>query len=426
MAIFALVDVNNFYASCERVFDPKLANRPLAVLSNNDGCLIARSQEVKALGIPMGAPYHQYKPLLQHHKVVVLSSNYALYGDMSRRVMECLATFTPDQEVYSIDECFLGFDGVAHSALPALGQRIRETVGQWTGLPVCVGFGPTKTLAKVANFVAKKRTKDGVFSLCDGMVREAVLPTIPLTEVWGIGSRWAARLKPFGIETAQQLREAEATAIRQTLNVVGERIVYELRGEACLELEQVPPPKQNIMTSRSFGKVVTDKGQLLEAIADYAARAALKLRGQGSRCGGLSVFLKTNRFQKNKPQYSNSCAWSFDVATSDSREIIDAARQCLAALYRPGFAYHKCGVMLLDLVPAAEVQGHLFQASKHQHSDQLMAVVDSLNKRMGRGTVQFAAQGLERGQHRRTWGMRQQWRSPRYTTRWEELVKVRC
>lgn len=425
MRVYALVDVNNFYASCERVFNPALAKRPVAVLSNNDGCLIARSQEVKDLGIPMGAAYHQYRPLLQRHKVAIFSSNYALYGDMSQRVMNCLGTFTPDQEIYSIDESFLRFDVRQNESLPALGQRIRQIIARWTGLPVCVGFGPTKTLAKVANFVAKKRTTEGVFSLYDQVAQDAVLPTIPVDEIWGIGTRWAKRLQPLGIQTAADLRAANANTIRKVLSVVGERIVHELRGGVCIDLEEVQP-KKNIMASRSFGRLVTKQEDVLEAVADHAARAAQKLRNQNSRCGGLQVFLKTNRFQQHKPQYSNSCAWSFVVPSSDSREIIHAARACLAKLYRPGGEYHKCGVLLLDLAPSSTVQGDLFTSTDHRRSDALMGVMDSLNAKMGCGTVTFAAQGVEKGRRRKTWGMRQQWRSPRYTTRWQELTVVKC
>lgn len=425
MAIFALCDCNNFYASCERVFRPKLNNRPVAVLSNNDGCIIARSQEVKDLGIPMGAPWHTYKDLCAQHQVTVFSSNYALYGDMSQRVMDCLNGFTPEMEVYSIDEAFLQLDGFGHLDLDDYGQHMRRTVRQWTGIPIGVGIGPTKTLAKIANFVAKKRTTTGVFNLCDRSVQDDVLPTIPIDEIWGVGPRWAKKLQGIGLQTAADLRAADASAIHQVLNVTGERIVHELRGVACLELEEVQP-KKNIMSSRSFGCMVTEKHLLLEAIADYAARAAVKLRKQGSRCGGLSVFLKTNRFQKHKPQYSNSCAWSFVVPTNDSREIIRAARSCLAALYRPGFQYHKCGVLLVDLAPETTEQGDLFVSTDHQQSDALMGLMDSLNTKMGRGTVAFAAQGLEKGRQRKNWGMRQQRRSPRYTSRWGELITVRC
>ena len=420
MAIFALVDCNNFYASCERVFNPALDTRPVAILSNNDGCIIARSQEVKDLGIPMGAPWHKYKDLCAKHKVAVFSSNYALYGNLSTRVMQTLETFTPTLEVYSIDEAFLGLDGFEHLDLTDYGKQMRQRVRQWTGIPVGVGIGTTKTLAKVANFVAKKRTTTGVFNLCDHRTQAEVFPTIPVDEIWGIGRRWAVKLQALGIKTAADLRDTPPALIRKHLNVVGERIVYELRGIACLELEAVEP-KKNIMSSRSFGRLVTERDVMLEAIANYAARAAEKLRRQESRCGGLYVFLQTNRYRPQSPQYKNSCTWSFISPTSDSREIISAARQSINALFRQGFEYHKCGVMLVDIVSDQFWQGDLWEAPSHEHSDTLMQLVDKVNARMGRGTIRFAAQGI-----RTDWQMCQQRRSPRYTTRLEELVVARC
>ena len=420
MAIFALVDCNNFYASCERVFNPALDTWPVAILSNNDGCIIARSQEVKDLGIPMGAPWHQYKDLCAKHKVAVFSSNYALYGNLSTRVMQTLETFTPALEVYSIDEAFLGLDGFEHLDLTDYGKQMRQRVRQWTGIPVGVGIGPTKTLAKVANFVAKKRTTTGVFNLCDRRVQVEILSTIPVEEIWGIGRCWAVKLQALGIKTAADLRDAPPTFIRKHLNVVGERIVYELRGIACLGLEAIEP-KKNIMSSRSFGRLVTERDVMLEAIANYAARAAEKLRRQGSRCGGLYVFLQTNRYRPQAPQYKNSCTWSFISPTSDSGQIIGAARQCLSVLFRQGFEYHKCGVMLVDIVSDQFWQGDLLETTNHERSDTLMHLVDKVNARMGRGTIRFAAQGI-----RTDWQMRQQRRSPRYTTRLNELVSVRC
>jgi DNA polymerase V len=417
---FALCDANNFYASCERAFNPALEKRPVAVLSNNDGCIIARSNEVKALDIPMGAPWHQYKALCAEHGVAVFSSNYALYGDMSARVMQCLATFAPELEVYSIDEAFLLLDGFEHLDLTEYGQQIQASVRQWTGIPIGVGIGPTKTLAKLANFVAKKRTTTGVFSLCDLSVREQVLPTIPIEAIWGIGRRWAVKLNGLGITTAAELRDAEPKAIRQWLNVMGERIVYELRGEACLSLEAISP-KKTIMCSRSFGRRVTNKEDLLEAITCYAARAAEKLRGQKSRCGGLHVFLQINRFQLHALHCRNSCTWSFLCPTSDSREIIRAAQQCIGSLFRAGFQYQKVGVMLMDISPDDCIQQSLLRSPDDGRSDALMTLVDQMNNQMGRGTIEFAAQGLNRD-----WQMRQQQRSPRYTTRLSEIVKVKC
>ena len=424
MAVFALVDCNNFYASCERVFQPALENKPVCILSNNDGCIIARSNEAKALGIKMGDPWHKRKAFCQEHGVAVFSSNYTLYGDMSRRVMLCLQKFTPDVEVYSIDEAFLQLDGFEYLNLEEYGTTIRRTVYGCTRIPVCIGIGPTKTLAKVANHLAKARQKQGIGSgvldLCDRNVRNVVLPVIAVEDIWGVGRRWGKRLQAMGIHTAAQLRDAEPKAMRQVFSVVMERMVHELRGTSCLGLEDIQA-KKNIMSSRSFGRMVTDKGELLEAVSSYAARAAEKLRRQGSRANGLYVFLQTNRYRPRHPQYQNSATCSFVLPTSDTGEIISAARSSINCLYRAGFQYHKCGVMLLDIAPASTVQGDLFHTVDYERSDRLMQVVDRLNARMGRGTVGFAARGIKR-----SWEMRQELRSPRYTTRWDELVQVKC
>ena len=420
MVTFALVDVNNFYVSCERVFDPKLIGRPAITLSNNDGCIIARSPEAKALGIKMGEPWYQRSAFCQQHGVAVFSSNYALYGDMSQRVMRLLETFTPELELYSIDEAFLKLDGFEHLNLEKYAQQIKQKIYQWTGLSVCVGLGPTKTLAKVANYVAKERSKTGVFDLSCLYMQDETLPTIAVEEIWGIGQRWAKKLGAMGIKTALELRDVPPNLIRQKFSVVAERVVLELRGVSCLGLETVQP-KQNIVVSRSFGKAVIERESLLEAIACYASRAAEKLRVQHSRCGALHVFLLTNRFCLSKPQYQASTTWSFNCSTNDTRDIIHAARECLSSLYHEGLCYSKCGVMLSAISPDDAVQGNLLHTPDYQRSEQLMQVVDQLNAQMGKGTVTFAAQGINR-----SWKMRQQWRSPRYTTRWSELMRVHC
>lgn len=418
MPLFALVDCNNFYVSCERVFQPALNERPVVVLSNNDGCIVARSDEAKALGIPMGAPMHRYQERLDKHNVAIFSSNYALYGDMSRRVMDCLSTFTPDIEVYSIDEAFLGLDGVKSRDWVDYAIQMRRIVRQWTGIPVSIGIGPTKTLAKIANRVAKKRTPSGIFDLCDRPTQDTILPTLAVQEVWGIGSRWSDRLQRRGIRTAADLRAAEPQVIRRTLNVVGERIVLELRGTACLGLE-TPEPKQQIMCSRSFGCRVTEQSALMEAISSYAARAAEKLRYQDSRAGGVYLFLKTNRFRPQEPQYQGSRTYTFTHPTCDTRAIIHAARQGIGSLYRPGYTYKKCGLMLLDLSSAATSQPEVFDPMDYHPPEKLMNLVDKLNGQMGRNTLFFAAQGTQR-----RWKMKQNQRSPRYTSRWEELLEV--
>lgn len=421
MPIFALVDCNNFYASCERVFNPSLQSRPVVVLSNNDGCIIARSEEAKFLGIAMGAPLFKVQDICRKNNVAILSSNYVLYGDMSQRVMSCLNTFTPDVEEYSIDEAFLGLDGFVHRGLESYMTEVKATVQQWTGIPICIGIGPTKTLAKVANRIAKKRTKTGVFSLCDRSMQDEILPAVAIDDVWGVGHRWAKRLQPLGINTAADLRNANPRTIRQQLNVVGERIVHELRGDSCLALETDIEPKQSIMCSRSFGKLITGRHDLLSAAANYGVRASEKLRRQDGRAGAVRVFLKTNPFSRVDAQYRASKTYVFNNPTNDARLIVKAVRRNLAALYKPGYRYHKCGVMLLDIVQAEEAQTSLLAPAKYTEQDKLMKIMDTMNERFGKGTVFLAAQGIKRD-----WQMKSQNRSPRYTTCWNEIAIAHC
>lgn len=417
---FALVDVNNFYASCERVFNPRLANRLVVVLSNNDGCVIARSAEAKQLGVPMGMPFFQVAKLLKQHNGVALSSNYALYGDMSRRVMTILARFSPRQEIYSIDECFLAMDGL--NGLFARGQEIRQQIRQWTGLPVCVGFGASKTLAKLANHCAKKRLagKDGVCNLLDYTPQEIdrLFGRIAAGEVWGVGRRLTSRLEAMGVTTVRQLRDAEPKKIRQHFSVVLERTVMELRGESCLSLEEMAPAKQQIICSRSFGQPVLDLADLREAAANYTARAAEKLRVQGSVAGVLQVFVQTNPFKPNEPQYNQSVAMPFPAPTADTRIMTSAALEGLERIYRPGYRYKKVGVMLLGLCPAEKATPSLFDMTP-KHSKALMAAVDAINRINGRGTIRLASEGIVQ-----PWKMRRERMSRRYTTRWDELLQI--
>ncbi len=421
MPIFALVDCNNFYASCERVFNPSLEGKPIVVLSNNDGCIIARSNEAKKLGIPMGGAFYSQKDVCRKHGVHVFSSNYQLYGDMSQRVMDTLRHFVPDMEVYSIDEAFLCMDGFSSRDLSDYALEIRSAVKQWTGVPVSIGIAPTKTLAKVANHIAKKRTTSGVYSLLTLDEQNAALANLDVEEIWGISSRWGAQLKQRGIHTAQQLREANPKLIRKNFSVVGERIVEELRGNSCIPLEMHVAARKNILSSKSFGKLVSDLPSIDEALANYAARACLKLRKQKSRAQGIYVFVRTNPFRAQEPQYRNGMSIGFSVPTSDTRAIVKAASQCLHRIYRPGFRYHKTGIMLLDLIPESHEQQNLFLNVDHSHSDKLMVTLDRINERMGKNTVFLASQGIKRG-----WQMRCDNRSPRYTTNWDELAFARC
>ena len=418
MKVFALVDCNNFYASCERVFDPSLKDRPIVVLSNNDGCIVARSNEVKALGIPMGVPFFEQKAIIKKHNVAAFSSNYQLYGDMSQRVMDSLRLFAPDMEVYSIDEAFLRLDHLHPRNLYEYCKTIRAKVMQWTGIPVSIGIGPSKVLAKVANRIAKKQTDNGVFDIRSQEVQDKILRTLDVEKIWGIARRWAERLNRIGIHKASELRDASPTVIRKHLSVVGERLVRELRGHSCIDLEDIQPRK-NIMSSKSFGALLTEKKPMEEALSNYAARACEKLRKQNSRAQAVYVFVQTNGFRKTDKQYSNAFTCTLTIPTSDTRLIIRAAKICLDRIYKPGYRYKKTGIMLLDLIPASLEQKHLFVDSDHRPGDQLMDVVDRINRDHGPDTLFFGAQGVNR-----EWKMRCGLRSPRYTTQWEELLMV--
>lgn len=344
--MIALVDCNNFYVSCERVFDPALEGRPVGVLSNNDGCVVARSNELKALGVEMGTAMHFLPPAIRR-QAVLLSSNYALYGDMSQRVTEVLGEFSPHVEVYSIDESFVGFQGFDPEMLEAKGQAMRDTVRQWTGIPVCVGFAPTRVLAKVANQTAKKHPaykQQGVCKLtADSEATKALLKQLPVTELWGVARRTGERLRVMGIETAWDLREADPKRIRGRFSVVQERIVWELRGQSAIQLDDMSLPKQQIMVSRSFGRLTGNPHDLREALRHHAARAAEKLRKQHSVTSAVMVFVRTNPFRTDLPQYQQRVVVSLERPTNDSRDIIAAAVQGLRRLWRKGYAYHKAG-----------------------------------------------------------------------------------
>lgn len=421
---YALVDCNNFYVSCERVFNPALAGRMVVVLSNNDGCIVARSNEAKAAGIPMGAPYHQWRQLLEKNNAAVFSSNYQFYGDMSQRVMGSLAMFAPHMEVYSIDEAFLQLDVCAPENLPDFARDSRQRILQWTGIPTSFGLAPTKTLAKIANHMAKKYSEDGVFDMRCPKVQGAVMGHLPVEEIWGISSRRGQRLRQLGIETAWQLRQADPRYIRQHFSVVEERMVLELRGQPCLALE-APAPRKNIMSSKSFGQLVMDLPSLKQALANYAARACEKLRAQHSKTQGVYVFITTNKHRKQDKQYRASLAWGFDSPTASTAEVIGLATGLLERLYRPGYKYKKVGLMLLDTVPDSHHQGDLFTPPPSRKNHQLMAVMDELNSAMGQDTVFHLAQGTaKKTANGPQWQMRRDKRSPCYTTKWTELPEA--
>ncbi len=417
MSIFALVDCNNFYASCERVFNPHLEGKAIVVLSNNDGCVVARSNEAKKLGVPMGAPFHEWRVLCDKKKLYAFSSNYALYGDMSHRVMSSLQYFCPEMEIYSIDEAFLSLDEYKNKDLLLYSTQIRKSIKKWTGIPVSIGIGPTKTLAKIANRVAKKNTAEGVFDISPLSIRKNILEQFPVEDIWGIGFRLAKRLKELNIQTALELRHANLKMIRTHFSVVMERTVEELRGISCIPLETIQPRKQ-IMSSRSFGKLVTDLNELEEALSHYAARACVKLRKQKSLTGGISIFLHTNHFRDNEPQYGNSTTYKFSEPTCDSSFIINAAKKCLGKIFRPGFRYQKTGIMLLDLSPQTIKQFDLFLPRRNK-SELLMQTLDSINENFGKDSLFIAAEGIQR-----SWKTRCQHMSRRYTTCWDELATV--
>jgi DNA polymerase V len=414
--IFALVDCNNFYASCERIFNPGLKNKPIIVLSNNDGIVVARSNEAKDLGIGMGVPAFEVAGLIEKHKMEVFSSNYTLYADMSSRVMETLSTFTPDVEIYSIDEAFLNLAGFRHS-LTEYGHQIRQTVKQWTGIPVTVGIGQTKTLAKIANRIAKHSGKaKGVLDLTDSLYLDMALAQVPVEKVWGVGIKTAIKLKRMGLKTALDLSRADINRIKSQFGVVGARTVYELRGVCCYPLEQNPPAKKSIAVSRMFGEPVESIEQLKEAAASYASRAGEKLREQRLAAGLLTVYVTTSRFIKNK--YFNSHTVELEVSTNDTTELIKTALLCIEKLYRKGCQFKKCGIILNALVPEKQVQQNLFNHFDRQKSKRLMEAIDRINTRMD-SPLRWAAEGL-----RQPWQVKFKRRSKRYTTCWNELPEV--
>jgi DNA polymerase V len=418
--VYYLVDCNNFYVSCERVFNPALAGRPVVVLSNNDGNLVALSNEAKELGLPFGAPYFKVKDILLKHGAAVFSSNYTLYGDMSRRVMESLASIAPEMEIYSIDEAFVRLR--SRNADPfEFGAALRERVVRWTGIPVTVGIAATKTLAKLASRLGKKDPSCGGVSVLadDGRVKEA-LAACDAGDIWGVGRAYAEKLRKNGIRDALALREADDAWVRRNMTIVGLRTVYELRGVSCISLDELPPPKKAIVSSRSFGRPVEAVSELREAVAFYAARAAVKLRRQGSVAGSITLFISTNRFRENDPQYSKAVTWRLPEATSYTPRLIECAFKMLDSIYRPGFRYKKAGIMLYEIIPAADAQINLF-CSFHdsEKTSRLMDTVDRLNSSMGRETLYFAAQGVSR-----EWGMRRGMLSRCYTTKWKDIPEV--
>ncbi|WP_434516466.1 translesion error-prone DNA polymerase V subunit UmuC [Dechloromonas sp. ARDL1] len=433
--MFALVDGNNFYVSCERVFRPDLEGRPVVVLSNNDGCAIARSDEAKALGIKMGHPFFKIRREFPNAGVIALSANFVLYGDMSSRFMGIAAALGPGQEIYSIDECFVDLSGVGGD-LVRRARVIRNRLLHWLGLPAGIGIGPTKTLAKLANHVAKSAVrKPGSYperfgEVCDLSALTAsgldeVLAATPVGEVWGVGRRIGAQLEEMGVTTALQLSRMETGLVRRRWSVVLERTVRELRGESCMRIEDVVPDKRQIACTRSFGGRVSDLKSLEEAVSLFASRAAEKLRGQNGKAGRILVFIHTSPFSDG-PQYAKSATISLTRPTADTLVIVRGAIKGLRGIYRPGYDYSKAGVMLMDIGPAGIGQGELdlFGGQEGDENPDLMAAVDGINARFGKGMIRVASSGA--GAERREWQMRQELRTPRYTTSLSDIPIARA
>ena len=416
---FALVDCNNFYVSCERVFRPDLRHTPVVVLSNNDGCVVSRSNEAKALGVKMGQPWFEVHALAEAHGILALSSNYALYADMSNRVMSILNEYSPRQEVYSIDECFVDLTGTPQ--LKAVSYAIRERVSAWTGIPVCVGIGPTKTLAKLANHIAKKHPRSqGVFNYnaLSPEQQNRLLAQIAVSEVWGVGRRLTVQLQAHGIHTVQDLRVAHTPTLRNAFGVLMEKTQRELQGTACMDLQEAPSAKKQIIASRSFGQPVQELPVLQDAISSFVANACAKLRAQDSQAALIQVFLQTNRFRKDQPQYSPCLAVPLPQATSDSLVVNRWAAALAERMYRPDYLYKKAGVMLSDITPRGLQQTDWLEPTAPTQTP-LMNALDHLNQRYGRGTVKVSSQG-----DYSAWQMKQERKSPHYTTDWEGLPCV--
>lgn len=415
--VIALVDCNNFYASCERLFRPELRSKPIVVLSNNDGCIVARSNEAKDLGIAMGAPYFKTKAVIEKHDVQVFSSNYTLYGDLSSRVMTTLKGLEPEVEIYSIDEAFISLPSTGDAE--EYGRLIKAKVAQCTGIPVSVGIASTKTLAKLANRFAKKDARyGGVVDLTGAENIDDLLEKVGVGDVWGIGHRSTEKLNLRGIYNARQLRDSEDTWIRKQLTVTGLRTVMELRGIPCITADDLNATKQSIISSRSFGQPISTKTDLREAIATHVSIAAAKLRSQGSVAGAIQVFFHTNYFKDDALQYSANLTLPVAQSSSYTPTLINYALRGLERVYKAGYDYKKAGVMLTDITSGACRQGYLFGQGPAER-DLLMATLDKINRRWGRNTVQFAAAGVKK-----SWQMRQSFKSPAYTTNWGEIPVV--
>ncbi|MDA8561516.1 Y-family DNA polymerase [Gammaproteobacteria bacterium] len=419
MPLFGLIDCNNFYVSCERVFNPKIENKPVVILSNNDGCIIARSNEAKKLNIPMGAPYFQWKSFLNKNNVFVYSSNYALYGDMSHRVMSIIQEFCRNIEIYSIDEAFLEFNNINSNDLYLYSINIIKIIKQNTGIPTSIGIAKTKTLAKIANYIAKKQRQTGVFNLCDPKIINNALASLPVNKTWGIGQKHSAKLKEHGIYTAIHLRDANQKIIRSKFSVVVEKIIQELNGISCLPLESIQPKKQ-IMSSRSFGHELQDIENIAEAVSHYTSTACLKLRKQNSMANGISVFIHTNLFNPENLKYSNNISYKFPTPSNDTSYIIHIAKFCLNKIFKKKYKYKKAGIILFDIVPKDLIQQDLFINNDNSKKINLLKTIDNINEKLGKNTVFYCAEGIKKKRQ-----SKEQNKSPSYTTKWEDIPNIK-
>jgi DNA polymerase V len=419
--MFALVDCNNFYASCERVFNPKLDKKPIVILSNNDGCVISRSNEAKTLGIPMGAPAFKYDSIFKKNKVYVFSSNFPLYGDMSSRVMSILTKYTPNIEIYSIDEAFLEFKGFKHYDLEKYGKEIRKTILKWTGIPVSIGFAPTKALAKVANRISKKfdNKTGGVYVISSKEKKDKALKWLKIEDVWGIGFKHAARLKSYKINKAYDFTMLPDDWVRKQMSVVGLRLKKELEGESVLSLEESRSPKKAIATTRSFEKNITDFEDLKERVSTFSIYCSEKLRNQKSNCNSIYVFVKSNRHQKNKLQYRNGIIMTLPYGSNSSITISKYAVEGLKKIYKKKIEYKKAGVIVMGLVPNNRTQLNIFEKENPKHQA-LMKTLDFIAKKEGPSKVKLASQDLKR-----IWKMKQTKLSSRYTTELNETISIK-
>ncbi len=415
--LYALIDCNNFYASCERVFQPKLNSKPLVVLSNNDGCIIARSNEAKQLGIPMGAPYFKVRSLIAEHNIQVRSSNYELYGDMSQRVMRTLAQITSDVEIYSIDEAFCDLSKFRHQDLHAYAKNIRDTVRQWTGIPVSIGIAPTKTLAKLASQIAKK--SNGVAIIEDDAMRRTLLAGFAVRDIWGIGRQHGKMLAAYGIQSALELAGMPDSWIRQHMQITGLRTVHELRGIACFAYNEQPPAKKSITTSRMFGRPITDTDEIIAALTKYTTRAAEKLRAEQRLASRIDIFFHSSRFKQ--PFHESRRGYDIPTATAYTPELLAYAIRGVRSGFRPGISYVKAGLMLSGLSAVDEQQLHLFDGPNIEQQTTLMGMLDTANKRWGQHTLFYGSMGTQP-----SWEMKRTMRSPSFSTRIDEILRVEC